>query len=209
MAIVLLPCRLLTVVSLSDGAEPPPVLDSWLDAAQHLIQRVGQTATTAKEHLPELKSPPWSHAIADHTQLAVRSSLSEWLSEHPILAWMSSHPIWALVAVWFSVLLLGGLLRALSRLIEHIGLAILKAPLRLLGWLLLLPWRWWRRPVAPTPSEPPTAQERLAALLLRLDAVRQEQDAILREIQALLGATAKQPPALPPARSSPLSTRQP
>ncbi|GAB4378872.1 MAG: hypothetical protein Kow00121_31660 [Elainellaceae cyanobacterium] len=123
------------------------------------------------------------------------SPLRDWLVSHPVWYWLFGHPLWLLGLVVLVLFLFAGLMGAIARLTEAVWLAVLQAPVRLLQWifmgtlqLLKLPFSLQNSTVkaeAP-PVQSSNQQERLTTLLSRLEALRQEQDELMKEVQALV-----------------------
>lgn len=125
---------------------------------------------------------------------SLTAPFQDWLNQHPILLWLATNPLWLLAAVLAVLFLLSGLLRAVAGLTEKLWLALLSFPVNLLRWL----WQGivflLSRPFAPKPVvgasfvNPPVLnpQDRLTEVLNRLEALRQEQDELLKEVKSLL-----------------------
>lgn len=114
--------------------------------------------------------------------------LQAWLDVHPFWNWLLIHPLWLFCFIVLSLFLFAGLLGAVARLTEAIWLAVLQAPVRLAqllftGLIALLKLPFTPK-LTPTPATPP--QERLDTILNRLEALRQEQDALLQEARSIL-----------------------
>jgi hypothetical protein len=126
--------------------------------------------------------------FSDAPQQAVTSVLQTWMQDHPIVAWLLVHPLWSLLLLLVVVVLLRGLIGAIGRLTERIWIALLQAPMRLATWLLTSTTNRLTRtaPTAPSPLEP-TPQQRLIDIVTRLEAIQQEQDALLKEVREMLG----------------------
>lgn len=131
----------------------------------------------------------------------------DWLNQYPVLYWLTLHPIWLLVTLVTLLFLLSGLLGAIARLTERLWLAILRSPITLIRWIwrgsLFLLSRLFTAKSTEAPSVSVkssvvtlgaasltpgalTSQDRLTEVLNRLEALRQEQDELLREVKLLL-----------------------
>lgn len=119
-------------------------------------------------------------------QRAIVTTIQTWMEAHPLIAWLLTHPVISLGLVLVIVVLLRGLLGAIARLTEHIWIAVLRAPMQLASWLFGAVLRLFHQPVPPPQVETPTQQQRLALLLDRLEALKQEQDELLREVRAVI-----------------------
>jgi hypothetical protein len=95
--------------------------------------------------------------------------------------WIAVHPLYDLGLGLAVLFLLAGLLKAIARLTERLWLALLQSPLRLGKWLLSRLAQLFKLRLAPEP-----VPDRLPEILTRLEALRQEQDALLHEAHRLL-----------------------
>lgn len=120
---------------------------------------------------------------------SLMAPVQDWLSRHPILLWLVIHPWWLLVAILVALFLLSGLLRAVAGLTEKLWLALLRLPILLGQWVwrgtLFLLRRPFTKPVV-LPVNPVNPPDRLTEVLDRLEVLRQEQDALLKEVKSLL-----------------------
>ncbi|MDX2229641.1 MAG: hypothetical protein NW220_08385 [Leptolyngbyaceae cyanobacterium bins.349] len=124
----------------------------------------------------------------DAPQRAIATLVQTWIQDHPIVAWSLTHPLLSGGGLLIAVVLVRGLLGAIARLTERIWLALLRAPVLLASWLLGAIANIFRQPVElPTLTEPPNPKQRLLDILDRLEALKQEQDALLQEVRAMLG----------------------
>lgn len=111
------------------------------------------------------------------------SAWEDFLAVHPLWAWVVNRPLLALAIALVGLLLFSGLLRAIARLTERFWLALGQLPLRLVVWLFSALTRWLRRPQA-APTDAP--RDRARQIGQRLEALHQEEAALLRELQTLL-----------------------
>lgn len=134
--------------------------------------------------------------------MALNRPFQEFLAAHPLLSWLLGHPLWGVGVALVSLLLGLGLLSAIARLTENFWLTLGQLPLRLVVWLfgagmalLRRPWRSKTELAANSPKHLPEngadQADRAADIALRLEALQQEQTALLQELQALL---AERPP---------------
>ncbi|MGA7932591.1 MAG: hypothetical protein WCA35_03340 [Kovacikia sp.] len=114
--------------------------------------------------------------------------IQKWIDAHPVVGWILEHPLWTLGLVVLGIFLFWGLLKAIAGLSEKIWLFLLSAPLKLGRWLFQLGLNLFRIDIvrAATPQTQPDHQTQLIGLLRKLEALKQEQDEILKEIKAIL-----------------------
>ena len=131
-----------------------------------------------------------SDALAETLQREVVASFQNWLEAHPLVSWSIAHPLWTSALFLGLLLLLGGLLRVVTRLSEQVWLVIFQVPLKLGQWLLGIVFSAFTKVLASQganrESRKEDRQERLAYILLRLEAIRQEQEALLEEMKAIV-----------------------
>jgi hypothetical protein len=120
-------------------------------------------------------------------QRAIVTTIQAWMQTHPTIAWILTHPLISLGLAFVVIVLLRGLLGAIARLTEHVWLVVLRAPMQLASWLFGVVLQVFYKPTPPPQAETPTQQQRLAILLDRLDALKQEQDELLREVRTVIG----------------------
>ena len=157
--------------SLTDGA-----IATMTSPTHELIQQPRQWMTS------------WVDTIQ---QNAVNSFATDWLNEHPTVHWMVDHPLGTVAIALVLIFLLAGLFRAIAYMTERLWLAILQAPIRLGQWVWRSLFSSFRamgaiEKSAPSNAEQPPQRERLTQVLQRLDAIKQEQDQLLKELQELL-----------------------
>lgn len=117
----------------------------------------------------------------------ITNPIEAWLEAHPAVAWAVNHPLLALSVLLLILFLFGGLMRAIARFTEQIWIALLQAPIKLVQWLLsLISSSYRQRTTAALKRRTTDQQARLAQILERLEAMRQEQDCLLQEVKAIL-----------------------
>jgi hypothetical protein len=116
--------------------------------------------------------------------------IQTWTSAHPFLSWLITNPLYALGLVLLLFLLFGGLLRLISKFVEQVWLALLRLPIQLMqsfvNWVVS---QLGKGPVfkgQTSGAGVSDRNQRLTAILNRLDEIRQEQEVLLREMQALV-----------------------
>jgi hypothetical protein len=135
---------------------------------------------------------------------ALTAPIQDWLGQYPVLLWLGIHPLWLVVVILLVLFLLSGLLRAVAGLTEKLWLVLLRLPILLVRWvwrgtLFLLSRPFAAKPVAQSSLaqsslvksslvNPPLldSADRLTEVLDRLEALRQEQDELLKEVKSLL-----------------------
>ncbi|MFM7423894.1 MAG: hypothetical protein ACKO7W_02630 [Elainella sp.] len=129
-----------------------------------------------------------SQTLVNNVLETLFGPVQTWLGQHPVFFWLSSHPLWLLALILLLLFLFSGLLRAVAGLTEQLWLGLLKLPI----WLVQGLWQsslfLLRRAKSTPPSIPPLAAappDRLTQVLERLEALRQEQEALLKEMREL------------------------
>lgn len=140
-------------------------------------------------------------------------AVNAWINAHPGISWANTallweinHPIISLFILLLAIFILGQFLKAFGSLVEKVFLAILQAPFRLVQFLVKASFKPFDRFRASKPKiqQPegnvlslmtsiPTSislaqRERLAHILVRLEAIGQEQNNLLQEVTAILAS---------------------
>jgi hypothetical protein len=122
---------------------------------------------------------------------SVGSSITAWLTEHPIIAWFVHHPLIAILTSFAVIILLVRLLltiyRAIANTIDRLWLGILRSPWRLIKLL----FGWETKPKSVTANTTVTNYEvtrdtqQLAEIMTRLDQIQQQQQVIIQDLALL------------------------
>ena len=133
--------------------------------------------------------------ISASIEHALANYFSQWLIAHPYLAWTLAHPLPGIGLLLLTIFSLWGLIKAIGRGIEQIWLFLLTTPFRLLQPIFGLMWSSIRGIGHNQPSDEqlslrslPNSPERIDDIIDRLEILRQEQDALLRELSSLVGS---------------------
>lgn len=158
------------------------------------------------ERLNSTASGPIQHAMSSFVDQWI-DSIQEWVHVHPavswafqMMLWATHHPVPALGIILLGVFMLQRLLKVMSSLVEKALLFALQAPLKFAKFLLKASSNMGRfrgaiRPVdqtenvtlsAPTQSARHTQKEQLANILLRLEAIQQEENQLLQELATII-----------------------
>ncbi|MEH2113868.1 hypothetical protein [Nostoc sp.] len=141
------------------------------------------------------------------------SSVSDWLTQHPIffrlvqiLGWATNHPIISIVVLLFAIALLWNIIKAIVHLIETASWSILQVPLKLLQALIKVSFLSLAKfgsfifqqitgakqrdkiPALPPESFQPNKQQRLTEISQRLEAIQKEQNELLQEAADLIAS---------------------
>ena len=151
-----------------------------------------------------------SEATSNALQSAIDGMFKNWSDSNPVLSWLISHPWW--ISLGMLVLFIWSLkkiLQVLGNFLEKGLLLILQIPLKFMQGVVSLGFKsvsnlggvvvnslvskntkdknnsvLQLRGVEPNSLE---SQERLANILTRLEAIREEQNQLLQEASAILG----------------------
>ncbi|MEH1850555.1 MAG: hypothetical protein V7L11_02460 [Nostoc sp.] len=197
-----------SVNSLSNSAQQ--VGESLKATATTTTDRAINTVTTSLEQTwqtaDKFKSTT-SGAVKD----VMASSVSDWLTQHPIffrlvqiLGWATNHPIISIVVLLFAIALIWSIIKAIVRLIETASWSILQVPLKLLQALIKFSFLSLAKfgnfavqqltdakkidnlPALPPESFQPNKQQRLVEISQRLEAIQKEQNELLQEAADLI-----------------------
>ncbi len=126
--------------------------------------------------------------LSDGIQASINSSLNSWINAHPRLVWLIDHPLQGLLILLVGIFLFLGLLKAISDITARFWLLILTYPFKLISSKLKLISKSFQKDnkKAVSVSEVTIDQQKLVAILNRLESIRQEQDLLLQEVICLL-----------------------
>ncbi|MEH2239796.1 hypothetical protein [Nostoc sp.] len=199
-----------SVNSLSNSAQQ--VGESLKATATTTTDKAIDTVTTSLEQTwqtaDKFKSTT-SGAVKD----AMTSSVSDWLTQHPIffrlvqiLGWAANHPIISIVILLFALALIWSIIKAIVRLIETASWSILQVPIKLIqafiqvSFLTLVKVGSFgvRRITGAKTTDSlhtllpenfqPNKQQRLVEISSRLEAIQKEQNELLQEAANLIAS---------------------
>ncbi|MEG4069920.1 hypothetical protein QUA42_21700 [Microcoleus sp. Pol11C2] len=150
-----------------------------------------------------------SDATSNALQSAIAGTVENWMYANPVVSWVMSHPWWiSLVVVVLCIWIIKRLLQGLGNFLEKGLLFILQIPLKLMQGVLSLGLKSVSNLrgvvvnslVSKNPKDKNNSvlqlravesnslesQERIANILTRLEAIRQEQNQLLQEASAIL-----------------------
>jgi LysM repeat protein len=187
-------------------------VNSLSNSAQQVGESLKTTATTTTDAVTTSLEQTWQTAEKFKTTTsgavkdAMASSVSDWLTQHPIffrlvqiLGWATNHPIISIVILLFALALVWSIIKAIVRLIETASWSILQVPLKLLQALIKVSFLSLTKvgsfavqqfnatekidnlqALLPE-SFQPNKQQRLAEISHRLEAIQKEQHELLQE----------------------------
>lgn len=171
------------------------VLNDATNVAVHRLNdathSITQTAEKTKLALDETlqKTEQLSGTIAHSVQNVVATSMKTWMAEHPIVSWIIAHPLWTIVLTVLVIFLCWSLLGAIAQLTQRVWLALLQAPLKLTQLLSKGAFQAFQSADASSLTKvkgQQDVQERLSKIFSRLEALHQEQEALMREMRSML-----------------------
>ena len=175
------------------------------------VDSVTQATEKAKISLEDSihKAGNMSDAASNAIQSAINGTVKDWIDSNPVIFWLVSHPLIGLAMVLLFILTVLGFFQALGSLFAQGWLFILQSPVKFMQGVLSVGSKsvsnvggvavnslvsqnpeyknnsgLQLRGVASNSLE---SQERLANILTRLEAIRQEQNQLLEEVSAILG----------------------
>ena len=159
----------------------------------HATTSVTQTAEKTKTALDTTlqQAGQLSEVLSNSAQDLFITSTKGWIKEHPTMSWLVAHPLWTVGLFLLTLFLTWGLLGAIAQFTQQAFLFTLQAPLKLTQSLLKGVFQLFKRPgslpSAHISGEQPI-QKRLVEILDRLEALQQEQEALTKEMQAILSS---------------------
>lgn len=155
------------------------------------------------------KAGNMSDAASNALQSAINGTVKNWMDSHPVVFWLVSHPLISLAILLIFIFIILGLLQALGSFFAKGWLFILQSPVKLMQGVFSVVSKSVSKVgglavnslVSKNPEDKNNSalqlrglesnslesQERLANILTRLEAIRQEQNQLLQEASAILG----------------------
>lgn len=131
----------------------------------------------------------FSNRVTNGVQDWISSSTEVWLNQHPIVAWGVDHPLLSLALGLLALFMSWGLLKAIAQVIERVWLLIFQVPFKLSQWIVRSLFNWYKTGSSSgTDSREAEPCDRLTAIVNRLDALKQEQDELLKEAKSMLSS---------------------
>lgn len=183
--------------------------------AQQAKASVGENIDQTKDSLEQTLQAAGQikHTTSQAVQLAIASSVNDWIQAHPVvlrllqlLAWASDRPILSLVILLFTLAIAWRLIKSVGSLFDKFLLALLQLPLKLGKFLLQVSFQSFsnfsnlitrqslrdRQLITSDTqnlnfeSNERDKKQRLLAISNRLAEIRQEQNQLLQEVEAIL-----------------------
>ncbi len=167
------------------------------------VESVTQATEKAKASLQDSidKAENISGAASDAIKSAIDVTVKNWIDSHPAIFWLVSHPLIGLAMLLLFILIIFGLFQALGSFFSEGWLSILQIPGKLIQKVFSVGSKSTSNLggvavnslVSRTPGSNNNSalhslesQERIANILTRLEAIRQEQNQLLQEASAIL-----------------------
>ncbi|WP_333119338.1 MULTISPECIES: hypothetical protein [unclassified Microcoleus] len=150
-----------------------------------------------------------SDVASNAIQSAINGTVKDWIDSHPVVFWLVSNPLISLAMLLIFILSILGLLQTLGSLFAQGWLFILPSPVKFMQGVLSVGSKSVSNAggvavnslVSKNPEDKNNSalqlrgvesnswesQERIANILTRLEAIRQEQNQLLQEASAILG----------------------
>lgn len=181
-----------TVSQFTENAKS--VLGETTTQAVNSVNEAAQKAQTSLESSLQ-KAQELERSFSDGIQSAVSSSLNDWFHAHPVIFWIVTHPIASAAIALGGILLFALLLKVTGRLMEDTLLSAIKAPFKRAGSISGGGVKQSPQVMANglfsakyEDSSKNSGENRLQNILNRLEAIKQEQDVLLKELAALVRA---------------------
>lgn len=174
------------------------------------VESVNQATEKAKISLEDSihKAGNMSDVASNAIQSAINGTVKDWIDSHPVVFWLVSNPWISLVMLLLFIFIIFGLLQALGSFFAKGWLFILQIPVKFMQGVLSLGSKSVSNLggvvvnslVSKNPKDKNNSalqlrgvesnslesQERIANILTRLEAIRQEQNQLLQEASAIL-----------------------
>ena len=196
------------VNSLNNSAQQ--VGESLKATATTTTDRAINTVTTSLEQSWQT-ADKFKSTTSGAVKTALASSVSDWLTQHPIffrlvqiLGWGANHPIISIVILLFVLALVWSIIKAIVRLIETASWSILRVPIKLIQAFIKVSFLSLVKvgsfgvqritatkttdnlPALLPENFQPNKQQRLAEITSRLETIQKEQNELLQEAADLI-----------------------
>lgn len=175
------------------------------------VETVNQATEKAKASLEDSinKAGNMSGAASDAIKSAINGTVKDWIDAHPVVFWLVSHPLISLAMLLLFIFIIFGFFQGLSSFFAKGWLFILQSPIKFMQRVLSVGSKSVSNVggvavnslVSKNPQDKNNSalqlrgvesnslesQERIANILTRLEAIRQEQNQLLQEASAILG----------------------
>lgn len=170
-----------------------------LDNTTHSLDGLRQVTETTKTNLTKAadssigsifeKINVLNQTLAEGIKASINSPLNNWINHHPQLIWIVNHPLQSFGISMLLLVFLSGLLGAIADITKKFWLLILTYPFKLIA-----NFGFARSRANQTNQQgnqdlgvgTTNKQKRTAVILSRLEANRQEQILLLKELESLL-----------------------
>uniref|UniRef100_B8HP35 Uncharacterized protein n=1 Tax=Cyanothece sp. (strain PCC 7425 / ATCC 29141) TaxID=395961 RepID=B8HP35_CYAP4 len=159
-----------------------------LDAASSAMTQTAERTRLALDETLQ-QAEHLSGTLTTNLQQILADSVRGWMSEHPLIAWMIHHPLWTLVLILLGLFLSWGLVGAAAQLTKKVWVLVLQGPFKLAQLLaqgILRLFNLAKPPQLAQLEREDHLQKRLSEILNRLESLRQEQEALIREMELLV-----------------------
>lgn len=175
------------------------------------VESVNQATEKVKASLEYSinKAGNMSGTALDAIKSAINGTVKDWIDSHPVVFWLVSHPLISLAMLLIFIFIILGFFQALGKFFAEGWLFILQSPGKFMQGVFsvasksvsnvggvavnsLVPKNTQEKnnsalQLRGVESKSLESQERLANILTRLEAIRQEQNQLLQEASAILG----------------------
>jgi hypothetical protein len=182
----------------------------WRETANQAVDTITTNTEQAKAYAADSlkKASDVSDMASASLQKVITSLIGDWINTHPKFFWLVSHPFLSLGLLFLAILIILGLLKALSQFFEKAWLIIFQAPVKLIQVIVSIISRpisgllnrkkfvdqqkFLNEPMALTmlnfQSTNLAQKERLTQIFSRLEAINQEQNKLMKEVVAILNS---------------------
>lgn len=182
-------------IALQLNCLPEETVLNWQQAKDFFTTATNSLKTARQEFID---------TSSETVQIAIASSVSNWLQAHPVvfrafntIIWAIDHPVISFVVIILTIAIALSIFKALNRLLEMVGLSLIKAPFKLIeaGFKLSplgslgIRQKFNHKNISDKNVfivAPHSSQQRLAEIAQRLQLLQLEQDELLQEATTIL-----------------------
>lgn len=171
-------------------------INTITEATTQGVRNITDATENAKTSLEQSmqKAENLRLSFTDSIEAGLTSFVNNWFKDHPILSWIVNHPIQDLVILLAIIVLFGGLLKAIGRLVEKAWISVIIAPFKLIQSFLGIGSKSlgnvMKAGLVTVPSNQTLTQgdrkQDVANIINQLNALKQHQEKLLQELAAIL-----------------------
>ncbi len=168
---------------------------SVTETTNQAISNINQVSQQAKTSLEETiqKTEALSRSLTEGIENGINGFMSDWMLQHQTLAWFLNHPLYSILILVLSVVLIWGLIQALSGLIVKAWTSVLLSPFKLIKPFLRIGSKSavtaMNNGFVSMKLDSTDPKEQFNYILNRLNEIKQEENNLLQQLEKIVAAS--------------------